>query len=465
MKRKHPYLPITTENKKEMLESIGAENIESLFSDIPAKFRLDKELDLPTSHTEEEVSRRLKALASKNVELTSGKNFLGAGVDMHYIPATVPALANRSEFVTSYTSYQAEVSQGMLQTLFEYQSLLAEILQIDVVNSSMYDMASALGEAARMTSRIKRNRARFLVPQYMNPNHLTVLETYCESAGIEVEKVKQDHRSGLLMLDDLESKLDDDVAGVYIENPSYLGVIEEQVDQINRLVHDAGSLLVAGVDVLSLGLIRPPGDYDADIVIAEGQPLGSPVSCGGPLLGIFGCKGGTRVIRQMPGRLVGLTRTKEEPYERGFVLTLVPREQHIRREKATSNICSNQALMAVTAAVYLSLLTPSGLEQMSKTIAYKSMYAAKKLNELDGVVAPAAGSAIWKEFAVRFEDTPAQEIREGLLDRGIHAGTILSDSFPDLGESLLVCVTELHEKQEIDKFVQTVEEHLTKEVE
>lgn len=460
MKHKHPYLPITEKDKQEMLKDIGEENLESLFSDIPEEFQLRSKLQLPDSHSEEAVTRRLKELASKNTQVEAGKNFLGGGVDFHYIPATVPALANRSEFVTSYTSYQAEISQGMLQTLFEYQSLLAEILQVDVVNSSMYDMASALGEAARMASRIKKNRGRFLVPKYMNPNYLTVLETYAEPADIEVETIQQDSESGLLVLDDLKSRIDDDVAGVYIENPSYFGIIENQVDQISRIVHEAGSLLVAGVDVLSLGLLRPPGDYDADIVIGEGQPLGSPVSYGGPLLGIFGCRGKTRVIRQMPGRLVGLTRTEEEPYERGYVLTLVPREQHIRREKATSNICSNQALTAVTAAIYLSLLTPSGLKQMSQTIAYKSNYAAKKLNDLNGVNAPAIGSSIWKEFVVQFDNGTAEGLYQALLEKGIHGGSQLPDAFRDLGESLLFCVTELHTKQDIDELVKAVEEYL-----
>ncbi|MFO7836176.1 MAG: aminomethyl-transferring glycine dehydrogenase subunit GcvPA [Candidatus Thorarchaeota archaeon] len=465
MKHKHPYLPITAENQKEMLESIAEKNIEGLFSDIPKEFRLQDKLDLPDSHTEEEVSRRLKELASKNIQAEPRSNFLGGGVYMHYIPAAVPALAKRSEFVTSYTSYQSEISQGMLQTLFEYQSMLAEILQIDVVNSSMYDMASALGEAARMTSRIKKKRERFLVPQYMNPNHLRVLETYVESTDIEVEKIQQDPESGLSILDDLKSRIDDDVAGVYIEIPSYFGVIENQVDEMSNIVHEAGSLLVAGVDILSMGLIRPPGDYDADIVIAEGQPLGSPASYGGPLLGIFGCKGKRGIIRQMPGRLVGLTRTKEQPYERGYVLTLVPREQHIRREKATSNICSNQALMAVTAAVYLSLLTSSGLEQMSETIAYNSKYAAERLNELDGVLAPAIGSSIWKEFVVQFEGVTAQGVHQALLRKGIHGGRQLAETFPELGENLLVCVTELHTKDDIDELVRTVEAYVAEEAE
>jgi glycine dehydrogenase subunit 1 len=268
---------------------------------------------------------------------------------MHYVPAIVPALAGRSEFLTSYTSYQAEVSQGMLQTLFEYQSLLAEILEIDVVNSSMYDMATAVAEAARMTARVKKRRSRFLVPGTMNPEHYNVIQTYTEPADMKLEKIKYDDKTGLMSLSDLKSKIHDQVAGVYIENPSYLGFIETQVDEISKIVHDNGSLLVTGVDILSLGLIRPPGDYGADIVVAEGQHLGSPMTFGGPLLGIFGCINERKLIYQMPGRLVGMTRTEEEPYEDGYVLTLSPREQHIRREKATSNICSNQALAAVTA--------------------------------------------------------------------------------------------------------------------
>jgi glycine dehydrogenase subunit 1 len=248
----------------------------------------------------------------------------------------------------------------------------------------------------------------------------------------------------------LESKLNDQVAGVYVENPSYLGFLETQVDEIEKIAHEAGALLVAGVDVLSLGLIRPPGAYGADIVIGEGQVLGSPMTYGGPLLGIFGCTNDMKIIRQMPGRLVGITRTTDDLHEQGFVLTLSPREQHIRRERATSNICSNQAIAAVTAAIYIAVMGPEGFHQLSETIALKSKYAASIIDQIPGAKAPAIGSSFWKEFVVTFDnDVTAHHVHNGLLKRGYHGGKVLSEEFPHLGESMLFCVTELHSEEAI----------------
>ena len=454
---------MTKATEKEMLESIGKKDLEELFSNIPKKFLLKRNLNLPHSHSEIEVTRRIQELSGKNKPADNGQVFLGAGIGMHYVPAIVPALAGRSEFLTSYTSYQAEVSQGMLQTLFEYQSLLAEILEIDVVNSSMYDMATAVAEAARMTVRVKKKRSKFLVPGTINPEHYKVIYTYTEPADILLEKIDYDTKTGLMSLSDLKSKINEEVAGVYVENPSYLGFIETQVDEISKIVHENDSLLVTGVDVLSLGLIRPPGNYGADIVVAEGQHLGSPMTFGGPLLGIFGCVNDRKLIYQMPGRLVGLTRTEEEPYENGYVLTLSPREQHIRREKATSNICSNQALAAVTAAIYMSLLGPTGLKQVGETIAYNANYAAKMLNKIPGVQAPTIGEHIWKEFVVQFGNgITASDVHEGLLERGLHGGKILTEEFPELGESMLFCVTEVHSEETIDELIHSVQDIVSK---
>ena len=458
MTYKHPWIPMTKATEAEMLKSMGLTDIEELFRNIPKKFRLKRELNIPSSHSEIEVVRRIQELAVKNTSANNGRVFLGAGIGQHHIPAAVPALAGRSEFVTAYTSYQPEISQGMLQTLFEYQSLISEIIDMDVVNSSMYDMGTALAEAARMTVRVRKRRSRILVPETLNSEHYNIMLPYTEPVGIEIEKVDYDRKTGLMSLSDLKSKLDDQVAGVYIENPSYLGFLETQVDDINKMVHDAGALLVAGVDILSLGIMRPPGDYGADIVIAEGQSLGSPMSYGGPLLGVFACTMDRKLIYQMPGRLVGATRTLDEPYERGFVLTLSAREQHIRREKATSNICSNQALSAVTAAIYLSLLGSTGIQQLGQTIAYQSNYAAQKLNDIPRVRAPAIGSSIWKEFVVSFDGLSAQNMHEKLMERNLHGGKILTTEYPELGESMLFCVSEVHSKEVIDELVQAVRE-------
>lgn len=445
-----------------MLSSIGKTSLDDLFNNIPSEFKLKRALRLPNTHSEIEVTRRMRELAEKNTPANTGRVFLGAGVGLHYIPAVVSTLSGRSEFLTSYTSYQPEISQGMLHTLFEYQSMMAELLDIEVVNSSMYDMATALGEAAKMTTRVIKRRMKFLVPETANPIHVQALHTYTEPIGIEVESIEYDSKTGLMSLSDLESKLDDTVAGVYVENPSYLGFIENQVDKISKIVHDAGALFVVGVNILSLGVLRPPGDYGADIVIGEGHILGSPVTYGGPLLGVFGCINNMKIIRQMPGRLVGLTRTSEEPYERGFVLTLSPREQHIRREKATSNICSNQAIAAVTAAIYLSSMGPSGIRKVSESITYRANYAAKKLDEIKGIAAPAIGKSIWSEFVVRFENgVSAETVHRELLTRNLHGGKILTNEFPRLGESMLFSVTEIHTKSTIDELKEAVDEILS----
>jgi glycine dehydrogenase subunit 1 len=322
----------------------------------------------------------------------------------------------------------------------------------------MYDHASAAAEAVLMAARVKKGRQRFLVPGTINPAHLRVMETYAEPAGITIDLMDYDIKTGLISLTDLSSKLDD-TAGVYIENPSYLGHIETQVQEIEKITHENDSLFVAGVDIVSLGVLSPPGDYGADIVVGEGQSLGSPISYGGPLLGIFGCRDDMKLIRQLPGRLVGMTQTKDAPYEQGFVLTLSPREQHIRRERATSNICSNQALMAVTAAVHMAHLGPVGLRQLSETVAYKSHYVASRLNAIQGVTAPAIGDSFWKDFVVKFESgVTAQQVHDVLRTHGIHGGKILTNEYPALGESMLMSVTEIHSVQTIDKLISIVEQ-------
>lgn len=319
-------------------------------------------------------------------------------------------------------------------------------------------MSTALGEAARMTLRVKKRRTRFLVPDTVSPTRLQVLRTFTEPIGMTVETIPHDSKTGTLSLTALQSQIDADVAGVYVENPNFFGVMEPHVEEIADITHHAGALFVVGVDILSLGLFRPPGDYGADIVISEGQPLGNPVSFGGPLLGIFACRNDRKLIYQMPGRLVGMTTTKSEPTERGFVLTLSAREQHIRREKATSNICSNQALMAVRAAVYLATLGPDGLRDIARTIAYKSNYAARKLNSIDGVKAPAIGTSIWRDFVVSFETVSALKVHEELLENDIHGGVILTNDFPELGESMLLSVTEIHTEESIDELVSIIED-------
>jgi glycine dehydrogenase subunit 1 len=453
----HPYLPNSVpEIKEKMMEKIGINSIDELFSDIPKEFIYKKELNIPGPHSEVEVKQHVSGLLEENKTL-SCPPFLGGGVWPHYIPTIVDEVVHRAEFLTSYTPYQPEISQGILQAIFEYQSLMCELVAMDVTNSSLYDWATAVGEAALMSSRITR-RFKVLVPELMSPNRLNVLRTYTEPAGITIEKVEYDPITGQLDLEDLKEQTDDQTAMVYIENPSYMGFAEEKVDAIGEIAHDKNALYVVGVDPTSLGLLRAPGDYDADIVVGEGQPLGNHMSYGGPLLGIFACKHDNKFIRQMPGRLIGLTETVSD-HRQGFVMTLATREQHIRREKATSNICSNQALNAVAAGVYLSLMGPQGMKDLSETIMKKAKYAQKKIGELPGVRAPIFNSFHFKEFTVNFQYKSLKEVNAALHAQNIEAGIPLNGDF-DLGETALYCVTELHSKDDIDLLVSTLKEAL-----
>ena len=457
MSKIHPYLPNSVpEIKEKMMEKIGIDSIDELFSDIPKEFIYDKPLNIPGPKSEVEVKRHVSGLLEENKTLKCPP-FLGGGVWPHYVPTVVDEVVHRAEFLTSYTPYQPEISQGILQAVFEYQSLVCELVGMDVTNSSLYDWATAVGEAALMSCRITR-LDKVLVPDLMSPYRLSVLKTYTEPAGIKVEKVDHDPITGLLDLEDLKEKNDDKTAMVYIENPSYMGFAEERAEEIGELTHETKALYVVGVDPTSLGLLKPPGEYDADIVCGEGQPLGNHMSYGGPLLGILSCKHDNKFIRQMPGRIIGITETLTD-HRQGYVMTLATREQHIRREKATSNICSNQALNAVTAGVYLALMGPQGMKELSETIMKKAKYAQKKIGELPGVRAPVFNSFHFKEFTVNFQYKTLKEVNAALHAHGIEAGIPLNGDF-DLGETALYCVTELHSKEDIDFLVSTLKEAL-----
>ncbi|KXB09337.1 hypothetical protein AKJ35_00960 [candidate division MSBL1 archaeon SCGC-AAA833F18] len=442
-----------------MLKEIGFDNIEELFSDIPKEIRLNRKLDIPKL-SELELDRHMKFTLSKNSPYTRAISFLGGGVWPHYVPAHVREIVRRSEFLTSYTPYQAEASQGMLQALFEYQSFISELTGLEVSNASTYDWASALGEAALMTTRITK-RDKFLVPEFISPPRLSVLKNYATPAGIEIVKIPQDHSTGQIDLSKLEEKISEDTAGVYIENPSYLGFLETQPNKIADITREENALFVVGVNPISLGLLKPPGDYGADIVVGEGQPLGNPVSFGGPALGIFACRGERKFIRQLPGRLIGMT-TEEEGKTRGFSMVLQTREQHIRRERATSSICTNQSLCAVAAAVYLASLGPSGLRDLAKSCAGSAQYAMEKLNSLNDVKAPIFDAPHFNEFTVSLDESSisTEEAASKLLSRGIHAGKPIDGEFPELENASLWCTTELHSKEDIDWLVTSLKEIL-----
>jgi glycine dehydrogenase subunit 1 len=462
MRQGHPYIPNSVaETKQEMMREIGIQDIAQLYEDIPDKYLLKKKLDLPEKGLSEfEVKKHVEALLSKNTTNNHMSVFLGAGCWPHYVPAVVEEIVQRSELLTSYTPYQPEISQGMLQALFEYQSMVCELTSMSVANCSMYDWASALGEAARMAARVKR-RKEVLVPKIIHPERASTLKVYTDPVGIKTREIAYDSETGQLSLEDLESKISDETAAVYVENPHYLGFIEAQVEEISQEAHSHNALFIAGVDPTSLGLLKPPGEYGADIVVGEAQPLGNAMNYGGPLLGIMACVDDMSLIRQMPGRIIGLTTTQDNSRQ-GFCMTMQTREQHIRREKATSNICTNEALCAVASAVYMALLGPEGLRELGETIMYKANYAMRLLSRIDNVRVPVFKSAHFKEFTVNFDQAglKADDVNKRLLKHQIQGGRDLSKEFPEVGQTALFCVTEIHSKEEIQRLADALEEAL-----
>ncbi len=442
------------EVKASMLKYLGMDSIEELFRDIPEGIRVEG-LDLPGGMSELEVMDHVGGILKRNASLEDMPIFLGGGAWFHYVPAVVDEVVSRSEFLTAYTPYQPEASQGMLQALFEYQSLICDLTEMEFSNCSLYDFSSALGEAARMAKRVT-GRSKFLVPKFSNPQAMGALASYAEPAGIEVLAIERDPITGQIDLEDLKAKVAKDVAGVFVENPAYLGFFEEEAEAIGEIAKDEGALFVVGFDPISLGIVKPPGALGADIAIGEGQPLGNHVNFGGPNLGIFACNG-LNLLRQMPGRIIGMTSTRDG--ERAFCMALQTREQHIRREGATSNICTNEALCALAAAVYLSLLGPEGLRGLCETILVRSRYCAKLLSDIEGIKAPLFEASHFKEFVVNFDRTgiSLERIHEGLLGRGVHGGRPLRE-FPELGESALYCVTEMHSKGDVEKLARSLAE-------
>jgi len=442
-----------------MLDEIGVSSIEELFKDIPATIRSKADLQIPHGMSEMETRRHLESLLAENVSTREMLSFLGAGVWPHYVPAAIDAILSRGEFLTSYTPYQPEISQGMLQTLFEYQSLICELTGMDYANSSSYDWSTALGEAARMVSRVT-GRDEFIVPRYIHPERLATLRAFCEPVDIKVIEVAQDRRTGSVDLSDLKKRLTSGTAGMYLEYPSFLGFVEEAVVEIGSMIHKSGGLFVVGSEPISLGVLRPPGEFDADVVVGEGQPLGNHMNYGGPLLGIFACRGDA-LLRQMPGRIIGKTTTQDGKQD-AYCMALQTREQHIRREKATSNICTNEALLALAASMYLSLLGPKGIENLCSIILDRTKYAMDRLGKLRGIVAPAFDAFHFMEFAVNFERTGKKisQINSELLKAGIQGGLDLSTYFPELGQSALYCFTEVHSHRDIEMLGDKLEQIL-----
>jgi len=456
------YTPHTDGDRRRMLDALGLDSVDELFAGIPPAVRAGG-LDLPPGLSEVELAAELTALAGRNrVDLAS---FLGAGVYRHYIPAAVDQLISRGEFYTAYTPYQPEISQGTLQTIYEYQSLLATLTGLDVVSASHYDGATATAEAALMTVRAT-GRSRLLVSRAVHPHYRETLRTYLRPSGFALEEVPivgEGPASGTTDLTALETALSprgdgsapSDVTGVILAQPNFYGALEPMAEAA-RLAHAAGALFVAVVEPVSLAVLEPPGGYGADIASGEGQPLGVAPQFGGPYLGILAAS--EALTRQVPGRLIGLTRDLDG--RRAYVMTLRAREQDIRRERAASNICTNQALVALIATVYLSLLGPHGLRDVAAL-------GAARARELEAALAASGARRLHaapylNEFAIRVPDAPAVHAR--LLDAGVLAGVPLANLEPgaeDVADALLVCATELTTAQEIDTFARSLERELT----
>jgi len=438
------YIPNTDADRNRMLDSIGAAAVSELFEQVPPQLMLQRPLDIPGPLSEIELRRYAADLGKRNLDLESYVSFLGAGIYDHYIPATVPAVIGRSEFYTSYTPYQPEISQGNLQSIFEFQTLICQLTAMDVANASMYDGATALAEAALMASSIT-GRTEWLVSSCVHPAYRDTMRTYAWATGCELVEIG---RSGILTdFADMSRRITDNTACVAVQNPNFFGALES-LGEAESLAHERGALFVVCFDPISLGLLKPPGEFNADICVAEGQPLGIPAGFGGPLLGLFACK--KQYVRQMPGRIVGATT--DTAGRRGYTLTLQTREQHIRRERATSNICTNEALYALAAAVYLTSLGKQGLRQVAELCVHKAHYAAELISSLPDYELPFEGY-FFKEFVVR-SDKPISELNRRLVGKKIIGGLDLERFYPDLAGHMLLCVTEMRTSEEIRALVE-----------
>lgn len=444
------FLPLTEAERRAMLESIGASSVEDLFADVPAGVRFRGELQLPPPLSEPEVLDHLAALAARNKNLKDYVSFLGAGVYEHFLPSVVKHVTGRSEFYTSYTPYQAEISQGVLQAIFEYQTMICTLTGMEVANASLYDGATALAEGAVMACAVT-GRGRVLVSRSVNPFYRQVLANYFATRDLELEEVAL--KEGQTDREKLKELLGGDTAALVMQQPNFFGLLEE-TDGVADMVHGCGALLVVSADPLSLPLVKTPAEYGADIVAGEGQPLGNPPSFGGPLLGFFAAR--EKYIRRMPGRIAG--ETVDLDGRRGFVLTLQTREQHIRRERATSNICSNQALNALAAAVYLAAMGPAGMREAAELSLRKSAYARERIAALKGFALAFPG-VYFKEFAVSLPGE-VRDLNRHLLERGIIGGLDLAPYYPELGRAALFCVTESRTREQIDALVEAMEEWL-----
>lgn len=435
------YIANTEDDQKRMLEAVGVASFDELFSQIPENNRFHGLLDIPGALDQITLTRHMNRMARLNADADSYPTFLGAGIYDHYVPPTVGAITGRSEFYTSYTPYQPEVSQGVLQSIFEFQTLIGELFAMDAANASMYDCASGLAEAAIMAADLT-GRKRILLLDTVHPAYEAVLRTYLRHIGVEIAAIAG--KDGVADMDALTAAAGDGDAAVLVQHPNFFGNLEDMA-AIARAARAVGALVVQAADPISLGLIAPPGRYDVDIAVGEGQSLGCPMGFGGPLLGLFSCK--QQYIRRLPGRVVGQTTDIEG--RRAFVMTLRTREQDIRRERATSNICTNVALYALAATVYLSTMGKAGMRQVAELCTRKAHYAAAQIASIPGYSLAFPSATFFKEFAVN-TPAPVDRINQALWNAGIIGGYPIGD------RRVLLAVTENRSKEDIDRLTETL---------
>jgi glycine dehydrogenase subunit 1 len=447
----HPYLPQTDDDQAEMLKAIGAKTLDELFSPIPKDLQFNRALKLPKGLSELELKDLFQGMADKNKSVGRLESYLGAGAYEHFSPTLIRHLISRSEFYTAYTPYQPEMTQGVLQAIFEWQSCICGLTGLDVSNASLYEGGHALAEACLM-ARAHTGRNKILLGASVHPEYVAVLRTYTHNLETEILQVPlaEDGRSDLKAL---ETMLDDQVAAVVLAQPSFYGCLED-ADAFARMSHAKGALLIASVEPISLALLKSPGEFGADIACGEGQSLGIPLSYGGPWLGFLACK--TELVRRMPGRICG--QTKDNRGQRGFVLTLQTREQHIRREKANSNICTNQTLFAIAATMYMAAMGPSGMKEVAEQGLQKSHYLAGLLKSIAGCSLPYSAPFL-NEFTLRLPKE-ASSVLAGMQAKGILAGLDLGRFDATRKKDILVCVTEVKKKAQLDRYAALLKEVL-----
>ncbi len=441
-----PYLFNTPDEQRAMLDAIGADSVDELFQQIPSKHQLNRPLDIPAALSELELTQTMTEMAERNGHSGQMVCFLGGGSYDHFVPAVVDHIASRGEFYTSYTPYQPEVSQGNLQAMFEYQTLICQLAGMDVSNASLYDGGSAVTEAALMSISVTKRTGNVVVPDTVHPEYRQILATYLQNLDTTLKVLPT--TEGTVSLESMERAVDSETACVVIQNPNFFGCVE-QVQEVAEIVHAAGAMLVVAFDPISAGRLKRPGDLGADIAVAEGQSLGSPMQFGGPYLGVMACR--ESFVRRMPGRIAG--QTVDRRGKRCWVLTLQTREQHIRRDKATSNICTNQGLFALRASIYLSLLGPSGLRETADLCLQKSHYAATQLTQSDRF-SLAWQRPFFKEFVIRDRDNQVDALLAEARRCGCLAGLPLGTWFPDMADSFLVAVTEQRTRKQIDRLAE-----------